>query len=65
MSDAEFITRVILGETVVTNDRILNHALQQAGEIIGRKDISPLDKFETLAAFVLKARRELLGVVDT
>lgn len=61
MTDAEVITRVLLGETVVTNDRVLNHALMQAGNIIGRRDISPLDKFEMLAAYVLKTRREVLG----
>jgi hypothetical protein len=64
MTDAEAITKVMLGETVVTNDRVLNHALSQAASIIGRRDISPLDKFETLTAFVLKARRELLGKAD-
>lgn len=57
----EVIARVLLGETVVTNDRVLNHALQQAGNIIGRRDISALDKFEMLAAYVLKSRREILG----
>jgi len=61
MTDSEFITKVLLGETVVTNDRVLNHALQQAGNIIGRRDISALDKFEMLAAYVLKSRREILG----
>ena len=60
----DIIVRTMLGEAVVTNDRVLNHALQQAGSIIGRRDISPLDKFETLTAFVLKARRELLGKAD-
>jgi hypothetical protein len=61
MTTVEAITRALLGETVVTNDRVLNHALQQAGDIISRRDISPLDKFEMLAAYVLKARREVLG----
>ena len=61
MNESEAIARTLLGETVVTNDRVLNHALQQAGQIISRRDLSPLDKFETLAAYVLKARRELLG----
>lgn len=60
-SAPETIARVMLGETVVTNDRVLNHALQQAGNIIGRRDISALDKFEMLAAYVLKSRREILG----
>ena len=60
----EAIVQTLLGETVVTNDRVLNHALSQAAGIIGRRDISPLDKFETLTAFVLKARRELLGKAD-
>jgi hypothetical protein len=58
---AEAIASFLLGETVVTNDRVLNHALQQAGNIIGRRDISALDKFEMLAAYVLKSRREILG----
>lgn len=61
MTDAEVITKVLLGETVVTNDRVLNHALRNAAEIIGRRDVSPLDKFEMLAAYILKSRRELLG----
>lgn len=61
MTDAEAITKVLLGETVVTNDRVLNHALKQAAGIIGRRDISALDKFEMLAAYVLKSRREILG----
>lgn len=60
-SSAAVIAGVLLGETVVTNDRVLNHALQQAGNIIGRRDISALDKFEMLAAYVLKSRREILG----
>ena len=61
MTDSEAIARVLMGETVVTNDRVLNHALQQAGNIIGRRDISALDKFEMLASYVLKSRREILG----
>jgi hypothetical protein len=61
MTDAEAIAGILLGETVVTNDRVLNHALQQAGNIIGRRDITALDKFEMLAAYVLKSRREILG----
>lgn len=61
MTDGEAIARVLLGETVVTNDRVLNHALQTAANIIVRRDISSLDKFEMLAAYVLKARREVLG----
>lgn len=61
MTDAEAIASTLLGETVVTNDRVLNHALKQAGNIIGRRDISPLDKFEMLAQYVLKSRREILG----
>ena len=61
---ATAMVATLLGETVVTNDRVLNHALSQAASIIGRRDISPLDKFETLTAFVLKARRELLGKAD-
>lgn len=60
-SDASVVASILLGETVVTNDRVLNHALQQAGNIIGRRDISALDKFEMLAAYVLKSRREILG----
>jgi len=64
MTDSEAIARVLLGETVVTSDRVLNHALQQAGNIIGRRDISALDKFEMLAAYVLKSRREILGKPD-
>ena len=58
---ADVIARTLLGETVVTNDRVLNHALRQAAEITRRKDISPLDKFEMLSAYVLKTRREILG----
>ena len=53
-----------LGETVFTNERVLNYVLTNAGSIIGRRDISALDKFETLFAYVLKARREVLGEVD-
>ena len=58
---AKVVTAILLGETVVTNDRVLNHTLQQAANIISRRDISPLDKFEMLASYVLKARREVLG----
>ena len=61
ITNADVIVGLFLGETVVTNDRVLNHALQQAAGIIGRRDIAPIDKFEMLAAYVLKARRELLG----
>lgn len=64
MESVSVVVATLLGETVVTNDRVLNHALSQAASIIGRRDISPLDKFETLTAFVLKARRELLGKAD-
>lgn len=64
MESVSAMAATLLGETVVTNDRVLNHALSQAAGIIGRRDISPLDKFETLTAFVLKARRELLGKAD-
>ena len=60
-TDASAISSFLLGETVVTNDRVLNHALQQASNIIGRRDISAIDKFEMLAAYVLKSRREILG----
>ena len=60
-SDAGIIAGLLVGETVVTNDRVLNHALRQAGNIIGRRDISALDKFEMLAAYVPKSRREILG----
>jgi hypothetical protein len=51
-------------ETVVTNDRVLNYVLTHAGEVIGRKDMSALAKFETLFAYLLKARREVLGTAD-
>ncbi len=61
MTDSDVIVRTLLGETVVTNDRVLNHALRQAANIIGRRDITALDKFEMLAAYVLKARRDVLG----
>ena len=61
---ADAIARTLLGETVVTNDRVLNHALQQAGSIIGRRDLAPLDKFELLASYVLKSRREILGKTE-
>jgi hypothetical protein len=62
---AESMVSVLLGETVVTNDRTLNYVLQQAGNIIGKRDIAPIDKIETLYAYILKARREVLGAVDT
>ena len=58
------IVQVYLGETVFTNERVLNSVLTNAGGIIGRRDISALDKFETLFAYLLKARREVLGEVD-
>lgn len=61
MTNAEAIVGVLLDETVVTNDRVLNHALKQAGNIIGRRDISAIDKFEMLTAYMLKSRREILG----
>lgn len=64
MTYSEAITRVMLGETVVTNDRVLNSALKQAAGIIVRRDITPIDKFELLAAYVLKSRREILGKSD-
>lgn len=62
---AQVIAASYLGETVVTNDRTLNYVLQNAGNIIGRRDITPMDKFETLFSYLLKARREVLGAVDT
>jgi hypothetical protein len=61
---AESMVSVLLGETVVTNDRTLNYVLQQAGNIIGKRDVAPIDKIETLYAYILKARREVLGAVD-
>jgi hypothetical protein len=63
-SAAVVLARVLLGETVVTNDRVLNHALQQAINIASRRDLTPLDKFELLASYVLKSRREILGRAD-
>jgi len=65
VSAAEALASVLIGETVVTNDRVLNYVLTHAGEIIGRRDIAPLEKFETLYAYLLKARREVLGAVET
>jgi len=62
--NANVIADLYLGETVVTNDRVLNDVLRHAGDIIGRRDVSPIDKFETLFAYLLKARREALGAVD-
>jgi hypothetical protein len=64
-SAAEALASVLIGETVVTNDRVLNYVLTHAGEIIGRRDMAPLAKFETLYAYLLKARREVLGAVET
>jgi len=61
---AESLVSVLLGETVVTNDRVLNYVLTHAGEVIGRRDMSALAKFETLFAYLLKARREVIGEVD-
>lgn len=61
---AKIIADLFLGETVVTNNRVLNYVLTHAGEIIGRRDMVPLAKFETLFAYLLKARREVLGAVD-
>jgi hypothetical protein len=55
---------ILLGETVVTNDRVLNYVLTHAGEIIGRRDMTPLAKFEILYAYLLKSRREVLGATD-
>ena len=63
-SAAESLVSVMIGETVVTNDRVLNYVLTHAGEVIGRKDMSALAKFETLFAYLLKARREVLGTAD-
>jgi hypothetical protein len=64
-TDAQFIADLLLGEAVVTNNRVLNYVLTHAGEVIGRRDMTPLAKFETLFAYLLKARREILGEVDT
>lgn len=61
---ADVIAQVYLGETVFTNERVLNYVLTNAGGIIGRRDMPALDKFETLFAYLLKARREVLGEVD-
>jgi uncharacterized protein YcbX len=61
---SEALVSVLVGETVVTNDRVLNYVLTHAGDIIGRRDIPALAKFETLFAYLLKARREVLGAVD-
>lgn len=61
---SKFSTESQIGETVFTNERVLNSVLTNAGGIIGRRDISALDKFETLFAYLLKARREVLGEVD-
>lgn len=63
-SAAEALVSVLIGETVVTNDRVLNYVLTHAGEIIGRRDMAPLAKLETLFGYLLKARREVLGAVD-
>lgn len=60
----EALVDLYLGEAVVTNDRVLNDVLRHAGDIIGRRDVSPMDKFETLFAYLVKARREALGAVD-
>jgi hypothetical protein len=61
---AESAAQFYLGEAVFTNERVLNYVLTNAGNIINRKDIGALDKFETLFAYLLKARREALGEVD-
>jgi hypothetical protein len=58
------VARKIVGETVVTSDRTLNHILAQAAQIIQRRDVAPLDRVETLYAYLSKARRDLLGKVD-
>lgn len=58
------MAKQIVGETVVTSDRTLNHILGQAEQIIQRRDVAPLDRVETLYAYLSKARRELLGKVD-
>lgn len=58
------IVGLMLDETVVTNNRVLNMILTNAANIIGRRDISPLDKFDTLYAYLLKSRREVLGQVE-
>ena len=63
-SAAEALVSVLVGETVVTNERVLNYVLTHAGDIIGRRDMAALAKFETLFAYLLKARREVLGAVD-
>ena len=61
---ASTTAKAIVGESVVTNERVLNHALRQAGSIISQRHIPPQDKFELLYSYVLKVRREIFGKVD-
>lgn len=61
---AESLVSVLIGDAVVTNNRVLNYVLTHAGEIIGNRDLAPLQKFETLFAYLLKARREVLCEVE-
>lgn len=61
MSDT---AKKLIGETNFTNDRVLNQILQQSSRIIHKRDGEPLDKIETLHAYLSKMRREVLGKED-
>ena len=61
---ASATAKLILGETVVTNDRLLNQVLTQVSAVINRRDLAPLDKIETVYEYLTQKRREILGKVD-
>jgi hypothetical protein len=61
---ASAIIQSIIGETVMTNERLLNKVLQQVSAVINRRDLAPLDKIETVYEYLTQKRREILGKVD-
>ena len=64
MEQKSEMTKALLGEVVLTNDRSINYALRQAAELLNRRDIAPQAKLDMLFAYLLKVRRDLLGRID-
>jgi len=55
----------ILGETVVTNERILNQVLSHVGTVLQNREIAPLEKIDIIYDYLTQQRREVLGKVKT
>ena len=58
------VAKKIVGETVMADERVVNNVLQQVARIVQRNDVAPMDRIETLYAYLAKSRRELFGKVD-